>query len=169
MDGSRRAQVVLEAYRTEYSIYGVVLVSAIVAVGWEDETDLEVLLFTLGSVGVFWLAHIYAGTVAREETELTEVSRSRAILAAAVASARHTAGLLIAMVLPTIALLLAVVGVLDEYVAYYLALWVGVAVLAVLGWTASARRGSPWYWRLVSAIVTASLGVLVIWLGSLFH
>ena len=137
--------------------------------GWEDETDLEVLLFTLGSVVVFWLAHIYAGTVAREETEVTDAPRYRAILAAALASAQHTAGLLIAMVLPTIALLLAVVGLLDEYVAYYLALWVGVAVLAVLGWTASARRGSPWYWRLVSAIVTASLGVLVIWLGSLFH
>ena len=169
MDASRQAQLVLAAYRAEYSIYGVVLVSAIIAVSWEDETDLEVLLFTLGSVGVFWLAHIYAGAVAREETEVTERPRYRAILAAALASAQHTAGLLIAMVLPTIALLLAVVGVLDEYVAYYLALWVGVAVLAVLGWTASARRGSPWYWRLVSATVTASLGVLVIWLGALVH
>jgi len=169
MDASRQAQFVLAAYRAEYSIYGVVLVSAIIAVSWEDETDLDVLLFTLGSVAVFWLAHIYAGTVAREETEVTERPRYRAILAAALASARHTAGLLIAMVLPTIALLLAVVGVLDEYVAYYLALWVGVAVLAVLGWTASARRGSPWYWRLVSATVTASLGVLVIWLGALVH
>lgn len=169
MNASRQAQVVLEAYRTEYSIYGVVLVSAIIAVGWEDETDLDVLLFTLGSVAVFWLAHIYARTVAREETEVTEGPRYRAIAVAALASARRTAGLLTAMVLPTIALLLAVVGVLDEYVAYYLALWAGVAVLAVLGWTASARRGSPWYWRLVSAIVTASLGVLVIWLGALFH
>ena len=138
MDASREARTVLAAYRTEYSIYGVVLVSAIVAVGWEDETDLEVLLFTLGSVGVFWLAHIYAGTVAREEVDVTEGPRFRAILSAALASARHTVGLLMAMVLPTIALLLAVVGVLDEYVAYYLALWVGVAVLAVLGWTASA-------------------------------
>ena len=167
MDASRHAQVVLAAYRTEYSIYGVVLVSAIIAVGWEDETDLDVLLFTLGSVVVFWLAHIYAGTVAREEE--TEGPRPPAILAAALASARHTAGLLTAMVLPTIALLLAVVGVLDEYVAYYLALWVGVAVLAVLGWAASARRDSPWYWRLMSAVVTASLGVLVIWLGALIH
>jgi hypothetical protein len=169
MDASRQAQVVLAAYRSEYSIYGVVLVSAIIAVGWEDETDLEVLLFTLGSVAVFWLAHIYARTVALEETELTEKPRYRAIGAAALASARRTVGLLTAMVLPTVALLLAVVGVLDEYVAYYLALWIGVVVLAVLGWGASARRGSPWYLRLVSAIVTASLGALVIWLGALVH
>jgi hypothetical protein len=166
MDVSKQAQIVLAAYRTEYAIYGVVLVSAIIAVGWEDETDLDVLLFTLGSVAVFWLAHIYAGTIAREETD---GPRRRAILTAALASARHTAGLLTAMVLPTIALLLAVVGVLDEYVAYYLALWIGVVVRAVLGWGASARRGSPWYLRLVSAIVTASLGALVIWLGALVH
>ena len=53
--------------------------------------------------------------------------------------------------------------------AYYLALWVGVAELAVLGWFASARRGSPWYLRLVSAVVTASLGLLIIWLSSLVH
>jgi hypothetical protein len=73
------------------------------------------------------------------------------------------------MVLPAIFLLLAVVNVLDEYVAYYAALWVGVLVLAVLGYLASARRGSPWYWRVLSALVTASLGLLVIWLSSLVH
>jgi hypothetical protein len=44
-----------------------------------------------------------------------------------------------------------------------------VAVLAVLGYLASARRGSPWYLRVVSAVVTGSLGLLVIWLGSLVH
>ena len=65
--------------------------------------------------------------------------------------------------------MLAVVGLLDEYVAYYAALWVGVAVLAVLGCPASARRGSPWYLRLVSALVTASLGLLIVWLSSLVH
>ena len=44
-----------------------------------------------------------------------------------------------------------------------------IAELAVLGWFASARRGSPWYLRLVSAVVTASLGLLIIWLSSLVH
>ena len=62
MDVSKQARKVLAAYRTEYAIYGVVLVSAVIAVGWEDDTDLDVLLFTLGSVGVFWLAHVYSGT-----------------------------------------------------------------------------------------------------------
>ena len=159
-------EAVLEAFRTEYAIYGVILVSALIAIGWEDETDLAVLLFTLGAGAVFWLAHLYAGTIALEDTR---EPRGRALAAAAWRAARNSAGMLTAMVLPTFFLLLAVVGLLDEYVAYYLALWVGVAILALVGYSSSARRKSPWYWRLVSALVTASLGLLIIWLSSLVH
>ncbi|HEY1106378.1 MAG TPA: hypothetical protein VGE78_09530 [Agromyces sp.] len=155
---------VFSTFRTEHAIHGTVLVSAVIAVGWNDDTDLEVLLFVLGSVGVFWLAHVYSGILAREGDR---EPRLRAVLTAARRSMRHTTGLIAAMVLPVLFLLLAVVGVLDEYVAYYAALWVGVAVLAVIGFTASARRGSPWYLRLVSAVVTASLGLLIIWLSAL--
>jgi hypothetical protein len=162
----RNAALVLRAYRSESAIYGVVLVSSLIAIGWEDDTDLEVLGFTLGAVLVFWLAHVYAGTISREETE---APRMKAIASAAVASASHSSGLLLAMVLPTVFLLLATVGVLDEYVAYYLALWVGTAVLAVIGWWAAMRRGGHWGWWLLSAVITASLGLLVIWLGSFVH
>jgi hypothetical protein len=156
----------LSSYRTEHAIHGTVLVSAVIAVGWAEDTDLDVLLFVLGSVGVFWLAHVYSQVLAREDDR---EPRLRAVMIAAWESIRQTGGLLAAMVLPTLFLLLAVIGLLDEYVAYYLALWVGVAELAVLGWFASARRGSPWYLRLVSAVVTASLGLLIIWLSSLVH
>ena len=93
----------------------------------------------------------------------------RAVLAAARTSAAHSSGMLLAMILPTIFLLLATVNVLDEYVAYYLALWAGTAVLAVIGWFAARRRGGHWGWWLLSALITASLGLLVTWLGSLVH
>ena len=156
----------LATYSTEYAIYGTVLVSAVIAVGWEDETDLDVLLFVLGTVGVFGLAHVYSWVLAREDD--TE-PRFRAIGVAAGAAVRHTAGLLTAMVLPALFLLLAVVGWVDEYVAYYAALWVGVVVLAALGYLASARRGSPWYLRILSTLLTASLGLLIIWLSALVH
>ena len=160
------AALMLRAYRSESAIYGVVLVSSLIAIAWRENTDLEVLVFTLGAVVVFWLAHVYAGTISREETGSP---RLRAILAAARSSAAHSSGMLLAMVLPTIFLVLATIGWLDEYVAYYLALWVGAAVLAVIGWWTAARRGGHWGWRLLSALVTASLGLLVIWLGSLVH
>ena len=163
---AKNAAFMLRAYRSESAIYGVVLVSSLIAIGWEDETDLEVLGFTLGAVLVFWLAHVYAGTVSREESE---APRLQAIVSAAITSAAHSSGLLLAMVLPTIFLLLATLGVLDEYVAYYLALWVGTAVLAVIGWWMAMRRGGHWGWWLLSAVITASLGLLVIWLGSFVH
>jgi hypothetical protein len=162
----KHATFMLRAYRSESAIYGVVLVSSLIAIGWREETDLQVLLFTLGAVVVFWLAHVYAGTVSREETG---EPRLRAIVAAALTSAAHSAGMLLAMVLPTIFLGLAALNVLDEYVAYYLALWVGVVVLAVIGWYTAMRRGGHWGWWVLSAVVTASLGLIVIWLGSLVH
>ncbi|GGI46283.1 hypothetical protein BCL57_001314 [Agromyces flavus] len=166
---ARPARLMLRAVRTESAIYGVVLVSALIAVGWEDDTDLEVLLFTLGTTGVFWLAHVYAGTIAREEGPESGRPRWRAILAAARRSAVDTSRMLLAMVVPTAFLGMAALGWLDEYVAYYIALWAGVLVLAVIGWWTAARRGGPWGWRILSALVTASLGLLVIWLSSLVH
>lgn len=165
----KQAGLVLRAYRTESAIYGVVLVSALIAIGWEDDTDLEVLLFTLGTTAVFWLAHVYAGTIAREEGPESGRPRWRSIVAAARMSAAHSSGMLLAMVLPIAFLGLAAIGWLDEYVAYYLALWVGTAVLAVIGWVTAARRGGAWGWHLLSALVTASLGLLVIWLSALVH
>jgi hypothetical protein len=162
----RPLRTILEAFRNEYAIYGVILVSALIAIAWEEEDDLTVLLFTLGATAIFWLAHVYAGTISLEDTERP---RARALAAAAWQSVRHSAGMLTAMVLPAFFLLLAVIGLVDEYVAYYLALGIGVVILAVIGYTSSARRNSPWYWRLVSALVTASLGLLIIWLSALSH
>ena len=157
---------VARVYRTEYAIYGTVLVSALIAVGWKFNTDWEVLVFTVGTIGVFWLSHIYSGVVAREETD---GPRWKAIRVAAYQSAQHSVGMVVAMLLPAFFLLLAVMGVLDEYVAYYIALWVGVAILAALGFVNSARRGQHWGLRLLSAATTSLLGLAVIWLSTLVH
>ena len=86
----------LSSYRTEHAIHGTVLVSAVIAVGWAEDTDLDVLLFVLGSVGVFWLAHVYSQVLAREDDR---EPRLRAVMIAAWESIRQTGGLLAAMVL----------------------------------------------------------------------
>lgn len=155
----------LDSYRTEQAIYGTVLVSALIAVGWHDETDLDVLIFMWGTVGVFWLAHIYAGAVSKMHGE----DPPDGISLAAVEAARHSAGMVLSMVLPSILLLTAVFGWADEYLAYYAALWSGVVILAVLGYVGSARRGRPLGLRLIGAIVTATLGLVIIWLSALVH
>jgi hypothetical protein len=78
-------------------------------------------------------------------------------------------GMVLAMLLPAVFLLLAAAGILDEYVAYYIALWVGVAILAVLGYANAARRRSGWPLRLLSAAATSVLGLGIIWLSTLVH
>ena len=140
--GARRCSA---TYRTEYAIYGTVLVSAVIAVGWEDDTDLEVLLFTLGSVGVFWLAHVYSGTVAREDDEPAAAPRDpdrRAGVDAPHDRAARRDGA--ARALPAARGRRRCSTSTSRTTRRC-----GSAslVLAVLGYLASARRGSPWYWR----------------------
>lgn len=163
---ARPAAALLHTYGTEHAIDGTVLVSALIAVGWKYETDLEVFLFTLGTVGVFWLSHIYAGVVAGDGSA---AHPREAVWVRALAAARHSAGMVLAMLLPAFFLLLATVGVLDEYVAYYIALWVGVGILAVLGYVNAARRGKRWPLRLLNAAATSALGLIIIWLSTLVH
>lgn len=158
--------VFLKTYTTEHAIYGTILVSALIAVGWNDDTDLDVLLFTVGAVGVFWIAHVYSGTIAR----LRDVDAdARTALQALVDATRHSVGMILSMLAPAIFLLLATIGALDEYVAYYLALWIGVAVLAVLGYITSGKKGRRVSTRLLAAAATAALGLCIILLSSLVH
>ena len=84
-------------------MYGIVLVTALIAVGWEDETDFDVLLFVLGTVFVFWLAHIYAAVVASREIAAPVAGHARRDRPAA---SRHTYGMLVAMLIPALLLML---------------------------------------------------------------
>ncbi|AMB58262.1 hypothetical protein [Microterricola viridarii] len=139
--GARSVEVVVGVYTTEYAIYGTVLVSALIAVGWHYDTDLEVFLFTLGTIAVFWLAHIYAGVVASHGSA---EARGGVLWALILSAAWHSVGMVLAMLIPAVFLLLPAVGALDEYVGYYIALWAGVATLAALGFWNSVKRGRGW-------------------------
>ena len=166
-DSVRQTPKVLHRlYSDEGAIYGTVLVSALIAVGYDDDTDLDVLLFTLGSIAVFWVAHVYAGAVADlhlVDGHLKGVGRS------ILHSMRRASSILLPMLLPAVFLFLAVVHVLDEYVAFYLALATGTVVLGVLGWVAFALRGASWRGRVLGALSTAALGVAVVALSTLTH
>lgn len=158
------AKRVLGAYSGEHGVYGIVLVTALIAVGWDDDTDLEVLVFVVGTVFVFWLAHIYAAVVA---------SRAKAppvaLRTAVAAGIRHTYGMLVAMLIPVFLLSLAVIDLVEEYTAYYLALGSGVVMLALIGYANASRNRSPWYWRVGGVLATTGLGLLVIVLSIVVH
>ena len=158
------AKRMLGAYSGEHGVYGVVLVTALIAVGWDDDTDLEVLIFVIGTVFVFWLAHIYAAVVASRAAETPPSLRTALAL-----GIRHTYGMLVAMLIPAFLLWLAVIDVVEEYTAYYLALGSGVVTLAVIGYANAARNRSPWYWRVGGVLATTALGLLVIVLSIIVH
>lgn len=160
----RGVRRVLDAYSGEHAVYGLVLVTALIAVGWQDETDLDVLLFVVGTVVVFWLAHIYAAVVA------SRASRPAKPLGTAIVDGvRHSSGMVVAMLVPAVLLLLGAVGVVEEYTAYFLALGSGVVLLAIIGYANAARNGSPLGWRILGAVSTTALGLLVVGLSILVH
>lgn len=162
--GARRIRRVLDAYSGEHAVYGLVLVTALVAVGWEEESDFEVLLFVVGTVVVFWLAHIYAAVVASRS------ARPPKPLGTAIGEGiRHSSGMAVAMLVPAALLLLGSVGLVEEYTAYFLALGSGVVLLAVIGYANAARNGSSWPWRIAGVLTTTAFGLLVIGLSILAH
>ncbi len=155
---------VLDAYSGEHGVYGIVLVTALIAVGWEDETDFDVLVFVVGTVFVFWLAHIYASVVASRGSD-----EPMGLRASILSGIGHTKGMLVAMLIPAALLGLAVVDVVEEYTAYYLALGSGIILLALIGYANAARNGSSWGWRVAGILSTTLLGALVIVLSIIVH
>lgn len=154
------------AYTGEHGIYGVVLVTALVAIGEDYDNDLDVLLFVVGTMVVFWLAHVYAGYVA---TGGDPAHRAAGVSARLSHSFRHPVGMLVAMTPPMLILALGAFDLIDDDLAYDLALLSGVVVLALIGYANAARSGRRVGGRILETLVTASLGLLVIALSILAH
>ncbi|MFD5863692.1 hypothetical protein ACFWGP_01955 [Agromyces sp. NPDC127015] len=141
-------------------VSGTVLVSVVIAVSDVSGRSLDTMGITIVSMLVLWLSQVYIVAIAVQGTRAeSEPIRVRESIRFAFGRA---VGLLYATIPPLIPLGLGVLGVLDAEVAYWSALWMGVLVLAVLGWIAFASRRAAWYWRLGGACATAALGLLII-------
>ena len=150
------------AMTTEEGVYGLILVSGVIAAtGAAGSPAWKTLLFTVLTVAVFWLAHVYAGTVAMHGSRDAE-GHPRSAREAFRASVRKARGMLAATVFPAIALLLGALGVLDDSASMWIALWVGVVILGALGYLAYRRKGASLGWRLAGAITTASFGIAIV-------
>jgi hypothetical protein len=151
---------------TPQSIYGTLLVAAIIGTADEDAKDLQVLITTVGTILVFWIAHVFAESIAHYGTP-------KAIGLPMIASLKHSlrsaAGILYAALIPCLFLLLGALGVMQESIAYQVSLWLPVFLLGALGWFAFADRGSAWWVRLLGSLGTGFLGLLVIILKVTFH
>lgn len=141
-------------------VSGLVLVSVVIAVGNESNGILDVFAVTVLSVLVFWWTDVYVQTVAAQRRRVDgEAVKLRSSLRIGFHMAR---GYLIAAILPLFLLVLGLLGWQEGAVAYWVALWGGVAILGVVGWIAFGGREVAWYWRLCGAAGTAALGMLAI-------
>lgn len=164
--GARLTRRLVGAYTGEHGVYGLVLVTALIAIADEYDDDLQVLVFVVGTTLVFWLAHVYAGIVAASgHPELGRTS----FLRRARHAASHSSGMLLAMLPPALVLALGVTGLVDEDDAYRSALLSGLIVLALIGWANARRNGRRWPQQILGALSTTMLGALVIVLSILVH
>ncbi|SDT30235.1 hypothetical protein [Microterricola viridarii] len=152
---------------TEESVYGIVLVSGMIVVaGGYGATSWETFLGVIGTVVVFWAAHVYAGTVAGHGVlEGDETTLAGAFHRAV----GRSLGFLLAALLPCFVLLLGALKAIDDSVAMWTALWLGVVVLGVLGFSAFTVRGSSWPVRIAGALGTAAFGFAMIALKAIIH
>lgn len=150
------------AMATEEGVYGVILVSGLIATsGSGGAAAWRTLVITGVTVVVFWSAHVYAGAVAAHGSRAEE-GRTIGLKDAIRRAIRRSRGLFAATVIPAAVLLLGAVGIVEDNVAIWASLWVCVAVLAWLGFRAYRRKGAPWWGQILGAVSTASFGVIII-------
>jgi hypothetical protein len=152
---------------TEESVYGTILVSGMIVVsGAYHSSSWQTFLSVIGTVAVFWAAHVYAGTVAGhgvvegDQTTLPTALRR---------SLRRSLGFLLSAVPPAFVLLLGALRVVPDMLALWVALWLGVVILGVIGYGAFALRGSSWPVRILGCLGTAAFGFAMILLKAVIH
>lgn len=151
---------------SEEAIYGLILVSGMIVVsGSLVGTSVNAFLTVAVTVVVFYVAHVYAGTLGR-----LAISDGRAGLRASLrASARQSAGMLLASLVPLLILLLGTTDLVDDQTSLWAALIVNTLLLGALGWIAVARWSTHWLPRIISAVVTAAFGGILIILKAFVH
>ncbi|HPU04727.1 MAG TPA: hypothetical protein PLY47_12635 [Rhodoglobus sp.] len=152
---------------SESAIYGVILVSALIIVtGQKSDTSWDTFLKVLGTVVVFWIAHVFAGVVSNLGMTIDGDKSFGALLLYAV---RHSSGLLLGALIPLLIILLGAAGVIADDTAVWVALWIDAALLGIIGYLAVARMTTKPWARSLGALVTALLGVAIMVMKALIH
>lgn len=143
-------------------VYGLILVSGLIAAAaGSGASSFRMLLFVAVTLGVFWLAHVYAAVVGSHGSEGHD-GQPMPLRAVIRESMDESKDMLLAAVLPAAALVLGVLGILHDRTAGWVAMWVCVAVLALLGYRSYRRLGARLLVRLLGALATASFGLVII-------
>lgn len=151
---------------SEEAIYGLILVSGMIVVsGSAAYSSFKAFVTVLVTVLVFFAAHVFAGTLGR----LAATDGHAGLRASLKASAHQSGGMLVASVPPLVILLLGATRVIEDGTALWSALIVDTVLLGALGWIAVARWSTHWFPRIVSAVITAAFGGVLILLKAIIH
>lgn len=151
---------------SEESIYGLILVSGMIVVSKSlTGTSFGALVTVVVTVIVFFMAHVYAGTIAGMAKARSQGDLRRSFITAF----HHSEGMLIVSIPPIVMLLLGVLEVVDDDIAIWTALIVDAVILGTLGWFAVARWNPRFWPRLTSALITAAFGGVLAALKAFVH
>lgn len=151
---------------SEEAVYGLILVSGMIVVSGSAESNAFNAFITVAvTVLVFFAAHVYAGTLGR----LAATNGHAGLRASLRGSMRQSSGMLLAAVVPLVILLLGAADVVADSTALWTALVVNTVLLGALGWVAVSRWSTHWAPRLLSALITAAFGGVLIVLKAVIH
>ena len=149
---------------TAGAIYGTILAMAVIAGAAVDPGHGRALGLAVATLLVFWLAHVYAQSLAHH---LQGQNRpSWAAVRAAMAEERP----LLEGPVPMLALVaLGELGLLEQHRAVRLALWLGVTELVAWGVFYARRQRWSWLAALVAGAVNGLFGLLIVVLEVVVH
>lgn len=150
-----------------HAVHGLVLFVAIIGATFvSGYPAAKMLLFSVGAVVLFFVAHIYAATLAHQQTAEASV---RATLGTARREAIGALPMLEVCILPAVPLILAALGLLALPAAYVASLAVGLLTLAVVGFLALSHRNASLRRSLFSAVAAAGFGAAIIAAETFWH
>src|SRR5262245_48038574 len=148
------------------AIYGTIVATAVIAGLSEDDevSSRDILLGTIGTTVVFWIAHAYARILGERAERGEALSWAHSWAIARTEWPMVESGALIA-VPPALAAL----GVWSRDFGASLAIWLGVAILFSSGFLLARREGMGLRGALIAAMISGLLGVIVVGLKTLVH
>ena len=143
------------------AVYGTVLTAGLIsAFSLYNPPLLALIARTVGTVLVFWGAHVYAEVVGTREISWRGAVRE---------SLQRSAGLLWALIVPMACLTAAALLGASVDAAVDISLWGSVVTLAFLGWWAARQRRAPLLATLAASAGTAGMGLALIVLKAVIH
>jgi hypothetical protein len=149
---------------TPGAIYGTIAAMAVIAGTASSDSHAKPLALTVATLGVFWLAHVYAQALSHH------LRGARRLEWAVVRAAMIEERPLLEGPLPLLVVLaLGTFGVIDNRLAIRLALWLGVAQLATWGILYARRQRWRWPTAITAGVVNSLFGLLIVILEVVIH